>query len=124
MRNHRERGSMMLTFALLIPVVLLLVALAVEVGRYETTVMQLENATDAAALAGLGQLAELVIKADTDIAADPSLIYSYANAAVKKQFETMGYYLPYDNNGTLAWANTRSTNEAGRRLWLSVNVDF
>lgn len=47
------------------------------------------------------------------------------NAAIHNLFDKdFVQYLPYDNNGTLAWANTRSTNEAGRRLWLSVNVDF
>lgn len=47
------------------------------------------------------------------------------NAAVHNLFDKdFVEYLPYDNNGTLAWANTRSTSEAGRRLWLSVNVDF
>lgn len=47
------------------------------------------------------------------------------NAAVYNLFDK-GFvdYLPYDNNGTVAYANTRSTSEAGRRLWLSVNVDF
>ncbi|QOW22770.1 TonB-dependent receptor domain-containing protein [Novilysobacter avium] len=47
------------------------------------------------------------------------------NAAVYNLFDKdFVDYLPYDDNGTVAYANTRSTSEAGRRLWLSVNVDF
>lgn len=47
------------------------------------------------------------------------------NAAIYNLFDKdFVNYLPYDNNGTVAYANTRSTSEAGRRLWLSVNVDF
>jgi outer membrane receptor for ferrienterochelin and colicins len=47
------------------------------------------------------------------------------NAAVHNLFDKdFVDYLPYDNNGTPAYANSRSTSEAGRRLWLSINVDF
>ncbi len=47
------------------------------------------------------------------------------NAAVYNLFDKdFVDYLPYDNNGMPAYANTRSTSEAGRRLWVSVNVDF
>ena len=47
------------------------------------------------------------------------------NAAVYNLFDKdFVDYLPYKNNGTLAYANSRSTSEAGRRLWFSVNVDF
>jgi outer membrane receptor for ferrienterochelin and colicins len=47
------------------------------------------------------------------------------NAAVYNLFDKdFVDYLPYDNNGTVAYANSRSTSEGGRRLWLSINVDF
>ena len=47
------------------------------------------------------------------------------NAAVHNLFDKdFVDYLPYDNNGVLAYANSRSTSEAGRRLWLSLNVEF
>lgn len=47
------------------------------------------------------------------------------NAAIYNLFDKdFVDYLPYDNNGELAYANTRSTSEAGRRLWVSLNVDF
>lgn len=47
------------------------------------------------------------------------------NAAVHNLFDKdFVDYLPYDNNGTLAYANSRSTSEAGRRLWLSLDVEF
>lgn len=47
------------------------------------------------------------------------------NAAVHNLFDKdFVDYLPYDNRGTLAYANSRSTSESGRRLWLSINVDF
>ncbi|MGY0799149.1 TonB-dependent receptor domain-containing protein [Lysobacter sp. A286] len=47
------------------------------------------------------------------------------NAAVYNLFDKdFVDYLPYDDNGSVAYANSRSTSEAGRRLWLSLNVDF
>ncbi|RYZ73319.1 MAG: TonB-dependent receptor [Lysobacteraceae bacterium] len=48
------------------------------------------------------------------------------NAAIYNLFDkSFVDYLPYYSNATtLAYANSRSTGEAGRRLWLSMNVAF
>ncbi len=47
------------------------------------------------------------------------------NAAIHNLFDKdFVDYLPYRSGGQLAYANSRSTSEAGRRLWMSVNVRF
>jgi len=33
-------------------------------------------------------------------------------------------YLPYDNNGSVAYSNAYAINQEPRRLWLSMNVSF
>ncbi len=48
----RQRGQMLVLFALMIPIILLFVGLALDLGWYYFNVSRLQNAADAAALAG------------------------------------------------------------------------
>lgn len=52
----RQRGSMMVLFALLLPVLLGFTALSVDISRIQLTKQELQNAADAAALAGAAML--------------------------------------------------------------------
>jgi len=47
-----QRGQMLLFYALMIPVMLLFIGLALDLGWYYLNVSRLQNAADAAALAG------------------------------------------------------------------------
>ena len=47
----KQRGQMLVLFALMIPVILLFVGLALDLGWYYLNVSRLQNAADAAALA-------------------------------------------------------------------------
>ncbi len=53
---RRQRGSVVVLFALLLPVLLGFAALAVDVSRIQLTKQELQNAADAAALAGAAML--------------------------------------------------------------------
>ena len=50
--SFARRGQVMVLFALLIPIILLFVGLALDLGWYYLNVSRLQNAADAAALAG------------------------------------------------------------------------
>ena len=52
----KQRGQMLVLFALLIPIILLFVGLALDIGWYYLNVSRLQNAADAAALAGANAL--------------------------------------------------------------------
>jgi hypothetical protein len=51
---HGQRGGVVIWFSLLLPVILGLVALAVDLARINLTKVELQNAADAGALAGAG----------------------------------------------------------------------
>jgi type II secretory pathway pseudopilin PulG len=53
---RRQRGSVVVLFALLLPVLLGFTALAVDISRIQLTKQELQNAADAAALAGAAML--------------------------------------------------------------------
>ena len=53
---RRQRGSMMVLFAMLLPVLLGFTALSVDISRIQLTKQELQNAADAAALAGAAML--------------------------------------------------------------------
>ena len=52
----KQRGQMLVFFALLIPIILLFVGLGIDIGWYYLNVSRLQNAADAAALAGANAL--------------------------------------------------------------------
>ena len=52
----RQRGQMLVLFALMIPIILLFVGLALDLGWYYFNVSRLQNAADAAALAGAKEI--------------------------------------------------------------------
>ncbi len=54
----QQRGQMLVFFALMIPIILLFVGLALDIGWYYLNVSRLQNAADAAALAGANALLE------------------------------------------------------------------
>jgi Flp pilus assembly protein TadG len=55
-RRHRQHGSVMLLFVLLLPILLGFTAVAVDFSRVLQTKQELQNAADAAALAGAASL--------------------------------------------------------------------
>ena len=53
---HRQRGQVMLLFALFVPLLFLFAGLGIDLGWYYLNVSRLQNAADAAALAGAKKL--------------------------------------------------------------------
>ena len=61
-KESNRRGQVMLFYALLIPVLILFVGVGLDLGWYYLNVSRLQNAADAAALAG----AQALVKRDND----------------------------------------------------------
>ncbi|MBQ6005465.1 MAG: Tad domain-containing protein [Selenomonadaceae bacterium] len=61
-KEINRRGQVMLFYALLIPVLILFVGVGLDLGWYYLNVSRLQNAADAAALAG----AQALVKRDND----------------------------------------------------------
>ncbi|ACF43092.1 TadG family pilus assembly protein [Pelodictyon phaeoclathratiforme] len=79
-RLYGQRGTVVILFALLLPVLLGFAALAIDLARLSLTRVELQNAADAAALAGAHSLGD-VLSPHWTSAADTALVWAQHNVA-------------------------------------------
>ncbi|MBR2733369.1 MAG: pilus assembly protein [Selenomonadaceae bacterium] len=75
-KNFLQRGQVIILYALLIPLMFLFVGIGLDLGWYYLNVSRLQNAADAAALAGA---TELVVKSKVTDIKTISLVDKYDN---------------------------------------------
>jgi Flp pilus assembly protein TadG len=81
-RLHGQRGSVIIWFALLLPVLLGFTGFAIDVARFYLTRVELQNAAEAAALAGARKFAETTDSSEAKIEANTVAKKNYANGGL------------------------------------------